>query len=150
MTTYCSILAWKIPWIEEPGGLQSTGLQKVGHDWVIKQAQILMRIQHTQGFPVDIVEKNPPTGAEDARDSGSITGFRRSTWVGNGNQSCILAWRIPWAEEPGGLQSIGSQRVGHDWGTNTFNTYGYHWTRHSPMISQGLFPAWCGQAIAGP
>ena len=26
----------------------------------------------------------------------------------------ILAWRIPWAEEPGGLQSMGSQRVGHD------------------------------------
>ena len=28
--------------------------------------------------------------------------------------SCILAWRIRWTEEPGGLQSIGSQRVGHD------------------------------------
>ena len=30
------------------------------------------------------------------------------------NYSSILAWRIPWTEEPGGLQSIGSQRVGHD------------------------------------
>ena len=29
-------------------------------------------------------------------------------------QSNILAWRIPWTEEPGGLQSMGSQRVGHD------------------------------------
>ena len=29
--------------------------------------------------------------------------------------STILAWRIPWTEEPGGLQSTGSQRVGHDW-----------------------------------
>ena len=29
--------------------------------------------------------------------------------------SSILAWRIPWTEKPGGLQSIGSQRVGHDW-----------------------------------
>ena len=29
--------------------------------------------------------------------------------------SSILAWRIPWTEEPGRLQSIGSQRVGHDW-----------------------------------
>ena len=28
--------------------------------------------------------------------------------------SSILAWRIPWTEEPGGLQSLGSQRVGHD------------------------------------
>ena len=31
--------------------------------------------------------------------------------------SSVLAWRIPWTEEPGGLQSIGSQRVEHDWGT---------------------------------
>ena len=29
-------------------------------------------------------------------------------------RSSILAWRIPWTEEPGGLQSMGSQRVGHD------------------------------------
>ena len=29
--------------------------------------------------------------------------------------SSILSWRVPWTEEPGGLQSIGSQRVGHDW-----------------------------------
>ena len=34
--------------------------------------------------------------------------------------SSILAWRIPWTEEPGGLQSVGSQRVGHAWATNTF------------------------------
>ena len=32
----------------------------------------------------------------------------------------ILAWRIPWTEEPGGLQSVGSQRVSPDWVTNTF------------------------------
>jgi len=32
MVTHSSILAWKIPWMEEPGGLQSMGLQKVGHN----------------------------------------------------------------------------------------------------------------------
>ena len=32
MATHSSILAWKIPWTEEPGGLQSTGSQRVGHD----------------------------------------------------------------------------------------------------------------------
>ena len=37
--------------------------------------------------------------------------------------SSILAWRVPWTEEPGGLQSMGSQRVGHDWATNTFERY---------------------------
>ena len=39
--------------------------------------------------------------------------------------SSILAWRIPWIEEPGGLQSLGLWRVGHDWVTNT----------HNPLIS---------------
>ena len=33
----------------------------------------------------------------------------------------ILAWKISWTEEPGGLQSMGSQRVGHDQVTNIFN-----------------------------
>ena len=32
MATHSKILAWRIPWTEEPGGLQSTGLQRVGHD----------------------------------------------------------------------------------------------------------------------
>ena len=35
----------------------------------------------------------------------------------------ILAWRIPWTEEPGGLQSTDSQRVGHNWVTNAFTLY---------------------------
>ena len=38
---------------------------------------------------------------------------------GMATQSSILAWRIPCTEEPGGLQSMGLQRVGHDWETNT-------------------------------
>ena len=37
--------------------------------------------------------------------------------------SRILAWTISWTEEPGGLQSMGSQRVGHDWATNIFTFY---------------------------
>ena len=37
MVTHSSILVWKIPWAEEPGGLQSTGLQRVGHDLATKQ-----------------------------------------------------------------------------------------------------------------
>ena len=32
MATHSSLLAWRIPWTEEPGGLQSMGLQRVGHD----------------------------------------------------------------------------------------------------------------------
>ena len=49
-----------------------------------------------------------------AGDLGLIPGLGRSPGEGNGNHSSILAWRIPRTEEPGRLQSMGSQRVGHD------------------------------------
>ena len=39
---------------------------------------------------------------------------------GMATHSSILAWRIPWTEEPGGMQSMGSQRVRHQCETNTF------------------------------
>ena len=52
--------------------------------------------------------KNLPASAGEARDTGSIPVLGRSLGVGNGNLlSSILAWRIPWTEEPGGLQSTG-------------------------------------------
>ena len=44
---------------------------------------------------------------------------------GMATHSSILAWRIPWTEESGGLQSMGSQRVGHDCVTkHSMDTYG--------------------------
>ena len=58
--------------------------------------------------------KNPPDNEGDIRDGGSIPGLVRSTEERNGNHFSILAWRIPWAEKPGGVKSIGSQKVGHD------------------------------------
>ena len=63
------------------------------------------------GFPGSSVVKNPPSkqetcvqflDQEDALEEEMIT------------HSSILAWRIPWAQEPGGLQAMGSQRVRHD------------------------------------
>ena len=44
---------------------------------------------------------------------GSIPGSGRSSEEGNATYSSTLAWKIPWTEEPGSLQSTGSQRVGH-------------------------------------
>ena len=49
--------------------------------------------------------KNLPVSAEDARDMGSIPGLGKSPGVGNGTYFSILAWKIPWTEELGGLQS---------------------------------------------
>ena len=61
---------------------------------------------------VALVVKNPPASLGDPRDAGSIPGLRSSPGAGNG--SSILAWRIPWTEEPDRLQSTGPQRVEHD------------------------------------
>ena len=58
--------------------------------------------------------KNPPANAGDIRDAGSIPGLGRSPGGGDGSPTSIHAWRIPWTEEPGGLQSIGLQRARHD------------------------------------
>ena len=53
--------------------------------------------------------KNMPANAGDIRDLGSIPGSGKSPGRGHSN-----AWRIPWTEEPGGLQSMGLQRVRHN------------------------------------
>ena len=58
--------------------------------------------------------KNPPASAEDVRDPGSIPGSGRSPGEGNGNPLQYYCLENPMDEEPGGLQSMGSQRVGHD------------------------------------
>ena len=50
----------------------------------------------------------------DARDLGLIPGLGRLPGERNGNPSQCSSRRIPWTEEPGGLQSMGSQKVGHD------------------------------------
>ena len=62
------------------------------------------------GFPRGTSSK------EDVGDVGSIPGSGRCSGGGSSTaiHFSILAWRIPWTEEPGGLQSIGSQRVRHD------------------------------------
>ena len=66
------------------------------------------------GFPGGTVVKNPPANAGDAGDVSSIPGSGRSLEEEMTTHSSILAWRVPWTEEPGGLQYMGSQRVRHD------------------------------------
>ena len=58
--------------------------------------------------------KNPLANAGDAGDVGSVLESRRSPGNGKDPHYSILAWKIPWTEESGGLQSRGSQRVRHD------------------------------------
>ena len=59
--------------------------------------------------------------------------------------SSTLAWKIPWTEEPGGLQSMGSLRVGHDCATSpSFFTF-MHWRRKwqlTPVFLPGESQGW--------
>ena len=98
MATHSSILAWRIPWREEPGGLQSTGSQRVGHDFTSLTicrtslvAQMVKSPLATQEIWVQSL------GQEGPLEKGMAT------------HSSLLAWEIPCTEEPGGLQSTGSQ-----------------------------------------
>ena len=102
-------------------------------------------------------------------DLGSIPRLGRFPWRRKWQpttHSSVLAWRIPWTEEPGGLQSTGSQRVGHDWATSLRLVTTKHWVGlpvryssfplfiyvmhslksiHVNPFSQfsPLFPTWC-------
>ena len=58
--------------------------------------------------------KSPPAHAGDVKEVSLIPGPEDPLEEGMATHSSVLAWRIPWTEEPGGLQSMGSQRVGRD------------------------------------
>ena len=74
----------------------------------------LRRSMIVLGFPGGSAGKESACNAGDTGYGGSIPGSGKSTGEGKGNHSTILAWRIARTEVPGKLQSMGSQRVGHD------------------------------------
>ena len=63
---------------------------------------------------VVLVVKNPPANAEAIKDAGSISSQEGPLEEGMATDSSVLAWRIPWTEEPGWLQFMELQRTGHD------------------------------------
>ena len=78
--------------------------------------------------------------------TGSIPGSGRCPGEGRMvTHSSILAWRIPWTEEAGGLQSIELQRVGRNWATNTFT---FWWCRVKGGRHSTLFFAPCSSKVA--
>ena len=65
-------------------------------------------------FPDGASGKELSASARDVRDMGSIPGSGSTPGGGHGIHFSILAWKIPWTEEPGGQECIGSQRFGYD------------------------------------
>ena len=80
-------------------------------DSAVLHRVILKECLVSMGFPAGLDSKE---SACNVGDLGSIPGQEDPLEMGLTTHSSILAWRIPWTEEPGGLQSMGSQRVRQD------------------------------------
>ena len=146
MAPHSSTLAWKIPWMEEPGRLQSMGSLRVRHDWATSRS--LSCIGEGNGNPLQCscLENPRDGGAWWATVYGVAQSQTRLKWLSSSiyniiylvaqvvknlpamqetqvwflvwedpvkkemaTHSSLLAWRIPWMEEPGRIQSTGSQ-----------------------------------------
>jgi len=128
MATHSSVLAWRIPGMGDPGGLPSMGSHRVGHDWSDLAAVAARLIwaslvaQTVKNLPAMWETRVQSLGQEDPLGKEM------------GTHSNILAWRIPWTEKPGRPQSMGSQKVKHDYATNTH----IHTHRHTLLIQMIL------------
>ena len=141
MATHSSILVWRVPWTEEPGRLQFMGLQKSDMtERLNNENNKHVHWEERRCFPCVCFRQGTSVPCWCFRHSYGIRGAPlvgqleknlpavQETWVqslgqedplekGVTTHSSILAWKVLWTEEPGGLQSMGSQRVGHDLAT---------------------------------
>ena len=82
---------------------------------ILRKVNIIWYNLYVEGFPSCSVVKNLPALPEPQEMRVQSLGQEDALEEKMALHSSILAWRIPRTEEPGGLQSVGSQRVGHDW-----------------------------------
>ena len=163
MATHSSILAWRIPWTEEPGGLQPMGFHRVRHDW--SGLACLNEVKHSflntprqmylhfslgstlchphcshttfqadSNSPVCIYVFSTRTKADSFKFTFFFFSLGHLLETEMAIHSSILAKRILWTEEPGLLQSMGSKRGEHDWATNTLSE-----VENILELSQALF-----------
>ena len=137
MAPHSSTLAWQIPWTEDPGGLQSMRSLGVGHDWGLYFHFSLSCIGEGSGnSPQCSCLENPRDGGAwwaaiygVAQSRTRLKRLSSSSIKTMAPHFIILVWKIPWMEEPGGLQSMGSQRVGHDSATSLSLFTFIHWRK---------------------
>ena len=169
MAIHSSTIARKIPWTEEPGRLQSMGSQRVGHDWATSFSETKNFLKDSLIRVVEYSGKSEKITACIMKNcdweifwlkSHDFMNYKRKqkhhSWITGIPQrygrplihgekamaphSSTLAWKIPWMEEPGGLQSMGSLRVWHDWVTSLLFFTFLHWRRKqqpTPMFLPG-------------
>ena len=117
------------------------------HEWHLDR-------KHLQGFPCGSDGKESAWNVGDCLQC-SIPELGKPLEKGMATYSSILAWRTPWTEDPGRLQSMGSPSTGHDWVTNTHTgrtdsqTFGRRTQRHEVMTKSLVFPSpyWVGYCL---
>ena len=132
--TYCWSLAWRILSMVEPGRLQSMGSLRVGHDWATELNWTVT--QMVKNLPAMWETWVQCLGQEDPLQMGMAT------------HSSILTWSIPWIGEPGGLQSMESQRVGPDWVQSTSMIITNLHLHLVKLVFLFLFPRWGNWSLA--
>ena len=173
MAAHSSVLAWRIPGTAEPGGLLSVGSHRVGHNWSDFAAAAAAWIwdEHQLSLPWRFHTKtrlsNFSWKIRCSNWSSSTAHFSQRNWFpvclvhrltphfwglivselekAMAPHSSTLAWKIPWMEEPSRLQSMGSLRVGHDWGTSLSLFTFMHWRRKwqpTPVFLPGESQGW--------
>ena len=117
MATYSSTLAWKIPWTEDPGRPQFMGSQRVGHDWETSHS-LLFKSMFLVSFPRWLSGKESSCHFMRHRRCGFDPWVRkiprRRKWQPT---SVFLPGESHGQSLAGYNQSIGSQRIWHDWAT---------------------------------
>ena len=117
MAAHCNILAWRIPWREEPGRLQCIGSQRVRHDWATEHAhKVMMMETYDQTWTSLVAQtvRNPPVIQK--------TWVRSRSWEDPveeemATHSSILAWYIPWTESLESYSPWGHKGVRHNLAT---------------------------------
>ena len=105
MAPHSSTLAWKIPWVEEPGGLQSMGSLRVGHDRATSLSLVTFMHWRRKWQPTPVFLPGESQGW------GYLVGCHLWGLTESDITEADLAAAAA-AEEPGRLQSIGSQELG--------------------------------------
>ena len=95
-----------------------------------------MSSSHYKGFPGGVTGKESTCQCRRCKRHGFDSWIRNIPWHRKWQPKSILAWKIPWSEEPGRLQTMGLQKFGHDWAHTythsfsvcpTINKFGLPW-----------------------
>ena len=126
MAAHSSTLAWRIPWTEESGGLQSTGSQRVRRDWETERthARIKCSLKFSYSQVALVVKKEVSLPIQEMQEAW-VRSLGREDPLEHAMaiHSSILAWKIIWTEEPGGLHGVAKRWTQPSTHTQTHTTY---------------------------